>query len=551
MHGDDRPTLPPVRLPSEAELARDALAAPLFAHAVRLARWAGEDGLGTGAAGELLVAQLKEATGRLGLEDAEDGAAVAAEAWRLAVETGLVEVTEDTDPDSDDDGDPDSALDEDAPLGTATAGEELERITGAGAVPEDVLAVWLQGLDGALADAGTPNIEDLLGGLGDAVGEDGELDPDSLDLSRLDWDPEAESDFLDSALGNLYLLAATDPAVSAGAMVPLPVLAASMIVPDDMEEPTDEALEEVSTAMMRLDDQFRILEPTGAVVYQPVDEALTRESDDELPEEPADLEDEDVSRYGMVRLTPLGLYGVRQRMLDADITAPLVGDLADRGPEVLLASLPDYPEESARVEVEGWLAAREVPAAARELLGAARGQDADAPARRLSCQQALSLAGAEAEPALREVLDDRELGGLARVWLAEHGAREVPQPDEAMVFWLTVDTIAAQLDTAGESEELQVLIQGLVDQHAGFFDRVWQVDHPATGDVLEAMGRLHPGPEDGQGGAEGGLQGAVPATALTPPAARARGRCPRPGLMPTLGPWDSPVPGGSARTRTP
>ena len=41
MTGDDRPTMPPVRLPSEAELARDALAAPLLARAVRLARWAG------------------------------------------------------------------------------------------------------------------------------------------------------------------------------------------------------------------------------------------------------------------------------------------------------------------------------------------------------------------------------------------------------------------------------------------------------------------------------------------------------------------------------
>lgn len=30
------------------------------------------------------------------------------------------------------------------------------------------------------------------------------------------------------------------------------------------------------------------------------------------------------------------------------------------------------------------------------------------------------------------------------------------------------------------------------DQHSGFFDAVWRVDHPATADVLEAMGRLHP-----------------------------------------------------------
>ncbi|MER6853316.1 hypothetical protein ABT333_37450, partial [Streptomyces flaveolus] len=121
-----------------------------------------------------------------------------------------------------------------------------------------------------------------------------------------------------------------------------------------------------------------------------------------------------------------------------------------------------------------------------------RGSDAGAPLRRLRCQQALSLVGAGAEPALREVLDDAELGGLARVWLTEHGARDVPAPPEEMVFWLTIDTVAAQLAAEGNSEELRALVQGLAMQHSGFFDTAWRVGHPATADVLEAMGRLHP-----------------------------------------------------------
>ncbi len=37
----ERPTLPPVRLHSDAELAREALTSPLLARAARLARWAG------------------------------------------------------------------------------------------------------------------------------------------------------------------------------------------------------------------------------------------------------------------------------------------------------------------------------------------------------------------------------------------------------------------------------------------------------------------------------------------------------------------------------
>ncbi|POX39596.1 hypothetical protein C3486_17660 [Streptomyces sp. Ru73] len=470
---DERPTLPPVRLHPEAELARDALSAPLFARAAKLARWA-EREVPVGVGGDLLEEQLAEAATHLGLAVDEDGTGYAAEAWQLAVDTGLVEIEEHADDDED--------LPDGAPAGTATPGEELRLLTQG--TPQDVLAIWLGGMETVLADAAAPDLGDIV----EQIAEGGELD-----LDAIDWNPEDEAELLDGILGNLYMLCALaeDPEQS----VPLPALAASMIVPADMDEPTDDILEEVSEAMMRLDDQFRILEPIGLVAYRPVDEALIEELDEDgetvrSAEAPGD---EDVSRYGMVRLTPLGMYAVRARMLDAGVEAPAVGDLADKGADVLLAALPGYPETLAQAESEQWLAARESLPAARELLSAARGDDERAPQRRLACQQTLSLVGPEAEPALREVLDDRQLGGLARVWLAERGAADIPEPSQDMIFWLTVDTVAAQLGTADEdAAELRDLVEGLVGQHAGFFDAVWRVDHPATADVLEAMGRLHP-----------------------------------------------------------
>ncbi|MFI1940279.1 hypothetical protein ACH44C_24375 [Streptomyces purpureus] len=458
----DRPTLPPVRLHSDAELARDALASPLLARAVRLARWAGPD-TRVGAGGELADEQLPEAARVLGLEPDEDGAAYASEAWRVAVDTGLVDVVE---PSETEEGD----------HGTATAGENLALVTGG--APQDVLGLWLDGLDVVFADATAPVLDDIA----DVIGENGEIDFDALD-----WDPEAEAEFLEGVLGNLYLLTVAEGGSGEGP-VPLPALAASMIVPDDMGEPTDDVLEQVSEAMMRLDDQFRLLEPIGLVAYQPVDEALMAEEGEE-PAPPVD--DEDVSRYGMVRLTPLGLYGIRARMLEAGVDAPAVGDLADKGADTLLDGLAQYPEPSARAETALWLARRDPLAGARELLAAARGTDAGSPLRRLHCQQALSLVGADAEPAVRDVLDDPELGGLARVWLAERGASDVPPPPEAMIFWLAIDTIAAQLDADGDLEELQDLVEGLTGQHSGFFDAAWRVNHPSTAEVLEAMGRLH------------------------------------------------------------
>ncbi|MFF2964881.1 hypothetical protein ACFVT1_39815 [Streptomyces sp. NPDC057963] len=458
----ERPTLPPVRLRTEAELARDALAAPLLARAVRLARWAGPE-TRVGAGGELVEAQLPAAAEHLGLTADEEGAAEASEAWRLAVDAGLVDVE-----------DPAEAEGEDAE-GTAAAGENLALITGGS--PQDVLSIWLDGLEAVHADATAPVFEDFA----DLVGEDGSVDFDSLD-----WDPEVEAEFLDGVLGNLYLLTVGDGGADA-APVPLPALAASMIVPDDMGEPTDDILEQVSEAMMRLDDQFRVLEPIGIVEYRPLDEALLVEEG----EDAAAADDEDVTRYGMVKLTPLGLYGIRARMLEAGVDAPALGDLADKGADVLLGGIAYYPETAARGEIELWLTRRGADGAAAELLAAARGTDRQAPLRRLHCQEALALVGAEAEPAVRAVLDDAELGGLARVWLAEAGAADVPAPPESMIFWLAIDTIAAQLEAEGDLEELQDLVEGLAGQHSGFFGEAWRVEHPATAEVLEAMGRLH------------------------------------------------------------
>ncbi|MDN3269820.1 hypothetical protein [Streptomyces sp. MA15] len=452
----DSSILPPARLRPEAELARDALSTPVLSRAARLARWTGP-GTRVDAGGGLVDEQLPEAAAELGLSG-EDAAAEASEAWRVAVDTGLVEVVDEEE-------------------GTVRAGAELDLLTGGS--PQDVLGVWLGALETVLDDASVPD----LGGLVDAIAEgSGELD-----LDALDWNPEAEAEFLDGVLGNLYLLTVGE-AAPGDAPVPLPALAASVIVPEDMAEPSDDVLEQVSDAMMRLDDQFRMLEPIGLVEYRPVDEALMADADEE-PAAPVD--DTDVARYGLVRLTPLGLYGLRARLLEAGFEAPAVGDLADKGADALLDGTAAYPPAAAHAETEHWLERRRPLEAARELLAAARGADPGAPLRRLRCQQALSLVGAAAEPALRDVLDDAELGGLARVWLAEHGAADVPPPSEAMIFWLTIDTVAAQLAAEGESEELRSLVEGLAQQHSGFFDTAWRVDHPATADVLEAMGRLH------------------------------------------------------------
>ncbi len=482
MSAESHPTLPPVRLHSDAELARDALGAPLFARAVRLARWAGP-ATRVGAGGELAADQLPGAAAHLGLDAGDENAAgYASRAWRVAVDTGLVDVTE---PEGDTAAEEGGEAGEE-PYGTAAPGEDLALVTGG--APADVLGLWRAALEAVLADAAVPDLDGLVDAL-DAGGE--------IDFDRLDWSPGREADLLDEVLAHLYLLSVAGGRTS-DRQIPLPVLAASVVVPDGMGEPTDAVLEQVSDAMMRLDDQFRQLEPIGLVEFRPVDEELMARPDedagrgDRAGDDEDDEDEEDVSRYGMVRLTPLGLYGIRARMLEAGVDAPAVGELAGKGADALLDAVSSYPEHAAQAEIEQWMAGREPSAAVAELLAAARGDDEGGPLRRLRCQQALALAGPEAEGAVRAVLDEAELGGLARVWLAEHGVTGVPAPAPEMVFWLTVDTIAAQLAADGETEELPLLMETLTAHHTGFFDQVWRVRHPSTVQVLEAMGRLHP-----------------------------------------------------------
>ncbi len=510
--------LPPVRLLPADDLARLALAAPLLDRALRLTRWAAPY-RDVDATGELPEADLAAAAAELGLADEEGGLADTALAWGVAVDTGLLTV------DVDEGAAESTGTGE--PAGRAAPGETFVQVEKGD--PDEILDLWLSAAESALAEAAALDLESLRGASGeepedlDAAGRDAADGPDGEGtdgaaragrasrtrrgsaegerpaLEDAAWDPEEEAEFLDSALVNLYALTAMDAAVPdaqrpQGGAVPLPVLAASLVVPDEMEQPSDAVLEEVTEVMMRLDGHFRLLAPTGLLDYQPVDETLIEE-DGEPDAAATDLEDldpEEISRYGMVKLTPLGLHGMRERLNDAGASAPAVGELAARPAAELLASLTEYPEHAAREEAQLWLGRRQPGDAARELLAASRGDDEPAPQRRLIAQQSLALLGAEAEPAVREVLDDRQLGGLARVWLTERGAADVPAPDQAMVFWLTVDTLAAQLASGDDAELLAELVRDLVARHDGFFDQAWRVDHPATAEVLEAMGRLHP-----------------------------------------------------------
>ncbi|MFJ7247201.1 hypothetical protein ACIQWA_21505 [Kitasatospora sp. NPDC098652] len=480
---DDAAVLvPPVKLPAEQELAEQAKAVPMFGYALALARWASPHRV-VDEFGDLVEEDRAPVARLLGLAPAEGEVPEEAEvealrAWSLACDLDLVE------------------------LGTTKEGEHVA-VPGPDLEPaeqgdaETVLELWLTaaGIVRELAVEADSLPEEDEGGepAAAAAAAAGEDEEDEDALSEVEEARDAAAELLDEALQVLYETTAF--AEPGNETVPLGVLAALLVVPDG-EEPSEELLGDITDVMVALDPMLADLAELGLLEYRPIDPELF---DEEEGEEPAvvgeaPLDDEESARFGLVRLTPLGQYGIRQWLLEDGYDAPLVGELAQGDAAELLRGVCEaanvLPEEELRV----WVVGREPEPAARELLAAARGDDAYGPLRRMLCVSALNLLGAGAEPAVREVLDDPELGGAARAWLSAQGATDVPVPERTMALWTVVDTFAAQLlDSGGDAALLRELITDLPvkGDPASWFGELWRVDHPYTADVLEAIGELH------------------------------------------------------------
>lgn len=487
---DDAAVLvPPVKLPAERELAEQAKAVPMFGYALTLARWAAPHRI-VDEFGDLVEADRAPAARLLGLAPAEGGDGAeggvpeeaeveALRAWSLACDLDLVE------------------------LGTTAEGEHVavpgpDLEPAEQGDPETVLELWLTAAgivrELAVEADSVPEGAESEDGQGEEAGEAAEDEEDEDGLSEVEEARDEAAELLDEALQVLYETTAF--AEPGNETVPLGVLAALLVVPEG-EEPSEELLGDITDVMVALDPMLGDLAELGLLDYRPIDPELFDEEDGEEPavvgEEP--LDEEESARFGLVRLTPLGQYGIRQWLLEDGYDAPLVGDLANGDAAELLRGVCEsanvLPEEELRV----WTADREPVAAARELLAASRGTDGYGPLRRMLCVSALNLLGPDAAPAVREVMDDPELGGAARAWLTAQGATDVPVPDRAMALWTVVDTFAAQLlDNGGDAELLRELIADLPvnGDPAGWFGELWRVDHPYTADVLEAIGELHP-----------------------------------------------------------
>ena len=201
-------------------------------------------------------------------------------------------------------------------------------------------------------------------------------------------------------------------------------------------------------------------------------------------------------RYGhdgagdTVRLTPLGVWAVRQDLLREGHDAPLLAEVAHFA-ELTAAELVDAmlngeaPASAAAV----WVERRSPEEAARELVKVAASGTAG---HRGVIGTILEELGPEAEPAMREALSEPMMWRHAAVWL---GVRDLDAPalTDADNVWLAVDTLATLLHLGDVSEaigEFDALESG--GELLRLVDEMASCDHPDTLAVLELLAEHHP-----------------------------------------------------------
>jgi hypothetical protein len=192
-----------------------------------------------------------------------------------------------------------------------------------------------------------------------------------------------------------------------------------------------------------------------------------------------------------VSLSPLGLWGIQDRLSARGWRVPILGGSAGGGATAVLAVLADYDAEDGEAEIAAWLARRSPERAAEELTEAAR---TGSPGLRGAAFAVLDRVGGAAVPAVRRALANPVLRPHAAVWLRDHGQdASLSREDSA---WLLVDLGAGLLEEAAPEDVVAELLPDLPPRaQAELVAGLWQVEHPAVIELLTTLSDYHPEPD--------------------------------------------------------
>jgi hypothetical protein len=448
--------LPALRLPGAGELAARARAAVLPLTLARLADWTGEDGHATDSEGSLLPSDAKAAAAELGLDDSS-----LRFAWEFALDAAWIDFA----------GDEDAPGDEDAsPFEDHLDSERVVR----GETAED----WASGADADALDAWRATFVSVLTSTFDVI-----LDSAAEPIVEMDLDGQGIAMAIMLFLARGEGLALTDISE-----VILDTATAEM-EPEDAEEARDAWLKAYG-------DPARLI---TAMLAQ-LDAVSPPDSDD-----------------GAIRLTPLGLWGVREELTDIGVDVPLLPvSVQDMTAAELVLLADDTEADEFESESGAWVAAREPGDAAGELLTVAADGGPDA---RLIAVSVVTRIGQAAAPAWRNALSTPELRPYAKIALAglaansadpdsaapgsavpdgdgpgQAAAAEIePSPED--VAWVATDMLVLACDD--EDPDPEVVAECLADsvpagEEAALFAMMAQAGHPDAVHVLRHIGRHHP-----------------------------------------------------------
>ncbi|MCG5212373.1 hypothetical protein [Streptosporangium sp. KLBMP 9127] len=193
---------------------------------------------------------------------------------------------------------------------------------------------------------------------------------------------------------------------------------------------------------------------------------------------------------GMPRLSPLGLWAVRQDLLREGHDAPTLEEVsvfADLDARALVESM--LAGEAAPSAVAVWLERRAPADAARELIEVAA---AGTPAQRGTAGTILEELGPEAEAPVREALGDPTMWRYAASWLHIRDL-EAPALSSADSTWVAVDTLASLLHLDGGPEEpagFDAFSPG--EELERLVEEMPAADHPDAIAVLDLLAAHHP-----------------------------------------------------------
>jgi hypothetical protein len=202
---------------------------------------------------------------------------------------------------------------------------------------------------------------------------------------------------------------------------------------------------------------------------------------------------------GVVKLTPLGLWALREELADVGIDIPLLpARTADMTADQLLLVAGEAEVGEFEATSDAWVATRDPEQAARELLGIAAG---DGPDSRLLAVSVVTRIGGAAEPAWRDSLEVPELRPYAKMALTglavESSAAVQPglEPLPEDLAWVATDVLAIACDD--EDPDPDAIAESFRDavpagEESVLFDLMSRGVHPDALDVLQHVSKYHP-----------------------------------------------------------